>query len=104
MDYLLLTIYVPESHAEQVKTEIFKTGAGKIGNYANCCWQTTGQGQFMALENSKPFVGQNNKLHIETELKIECIVPKNIKEKVVEAIKFSHPYETPAYFLIEVQL
>lgn len=104
MDYLLLTIYVPETNAEQVKSAVFAAGAGNIGNYSNCCWQTQGLGQFKPLANSSPHVGQINEIHKEPELKIEFIVPKQLQEKVISAIKTSHPYETPAYFLIEIQL
>ena len=39
-----VVFYVPESHLESVKNAMFEAGAGKLGNYQQCCWQTKGQG------------------------------------------------------------
>ena len=36
--------YVPESHLDEVKAAIFAAGAGRVGHYDSCCWQTLGQG------------------------------------------------------------
>ena len=41
-----LIFYVPTADAERVKTSIFKTGAGSIGHYSHCSWETEGMGQF----------------------------------------------------------
>ena len=48
MHYVLYFL-VPETHLEMVKNAVFATGAGKIGHYSHCAWQTLGQGQFMPL-------------------------------------------------------
>ena len=39
-----LCVYVPEKHVETVKTALFNAGAGRIGNYDQCCWQNNGIG------------------------------------------------------------
>ena len=41
-----IEIYIPESHLEQVKIAIFDAGAGRVGDYDACAWQTLGQGQY----------------------------------------------------------
>ena len=49
-----ISVYVPENSVEKVKQALFDAGAGRIGNYDSCCWQTAGIGQFRPLENSNP--------------------------------------------------
>jgi hypothetical protein len=43
---LKIEFYVPETHLEQVKSAMFSAGAGRVGDYDCCAWQTLGQGQF----------------------------------------------------------
>jgi hypothetical protein len=92
-----LEFYVPESQLEMVKDAVFKAGAGEIGNYDCCCWQTKGQGQFKACPGSNPFIGQIDELETVTEYKVELVCHKDSIEKVIAALKEAHPYETPAY-------
>ena len=89
--------YVPESHLNEVKAAVFAAGAGRIGQYDNCCWQTLGQGQFRALAGSNPFVGQQERLEQVAEWKVELVVPAELIHDSVKAMKKAHPYETPAF-------
>ena len=52
-----LCFYVPESHLEEVKEAVFAAGAGKMGDYDACAWQTAGQGQFRPGEGADPHIG-----------------------------------------------
>lgn len=99
-----IDFYVPSSHLEKVKNVLFETGAGKIGDYDSCCWQVLGKGQFRPLPGSSPFIGEAMALEYVEEYKVEMIFPVELKEKVVLALKSAHPYEEPAYQLIEVLL
>ncbi len=92
-----LYFYVPESHLEVVKEAIFAKGAGNIGNYAKCCWQVIGEGQFMPLENSQAFLGQPGIVEKVAEYKVEVVVKDDLIADVILALKQAHPYETPAY-------
>lgn len=92
-----LCFYVPESHLESVKSALFEVGAGKIGDYDSCCWQTKGLGQFRPLEGSAPYIGQTGKVEQLEEYKVEMVFSDELKAKVVEALKQAHPYEEPAY-------
>src|SRR5699024_12590656 len=76
---------------------LYNAGAGHIGNYSNCSFETVGKGQFKPLEESNPFSGEHNELSVFEEMKLEVIVPE---EKVNEAIKKmlnAHHYEEVAY-------
>lgn len=82
---------------EKVKQSLFKAGAGRIGNYDSCCWQTEGMGQFRPLKNSNPAIGSHNKIEYVREVKIELVCENTLVAQVVQAIKDSHPYEEPAF-------
>ena len=92
-----IVFYVPESHLESVKEALFKAGAGKIGDYDCCAWQTLGQGQFRPLEGSDPFIGQTDKVETMAEYKVELVCEKAVLKAAVAAMIAAHPYEEPAY-------
>lgn len=92
-----LEIYVPETHVEAVKKAIFDAGAGQIGNYDCCCWQTSGVGQFRPLPGSKPFLGSANAVEKVDEIKLELICLSELIPAVIAALRQAHPYETPAF-------
>ena len=97
----MMICYVPVSACEKVKQALFAAGAGKIGNYESCCWQTEGLGQFKPLPGSSPTIGETNKVATVPEVKIELIVTASVLKPVLMALKSSHPYETPAFYIIE---
>ncbi|MCU1719591.1 YqfO family protein [Pseudomonas sp. 5P_3.1_Bac2] len=94
-----LCFYVPPSHLEVVKQALFAAGAGQIGNYAQCCWQTLGQGQFRPLPGSQAFIGEQGQLEQLAEWKVEMVLEDARVQAVVQALKQAHPYETPAFDL-----
>lgn len=96
-----LSFYVPLTHLEKVKESIFKAGAGKIGNYDCCSFEIRGIGQFRPLENSNPFLGEQGELEKVEEVKVEVVCADDLIERVIEALKKAHPYETPAYYAIK---
>ena len=97
-----LTVFIPDAALEQVKSALFAAGAGTIGNYEQCCWQVQGIGQFMPLVGSNPNIGMHDKLETVDEWRVEMVVATAYIKEVVEALKQAHPYETPAYDVIEV--
>ena len=97
-----LTVFVPDAALEQVKSALFAAGAGTIGNYEQCCWQVQGSGQFLPLTGSQPNIGVHDKLETVDEWRVEMVVATTYIKEVVEALKQAHPYETPAYDVIEV--
>ena len=97
-----LIFYVPLLHLESVKAALFKAGAGKIGDYDCCAWQTSGTGQFRPLNGSNPFTGSINQIESLEEYKVEMVCEvKNIKQ-ALQALIAAHPYQTPAYSVSEI--
>lgn len=97
-----LTFYVPDSHVEAVKTAVFAAGAGQIGDYEHCCWQVQGVGQFRPNAQAQPFLGQANVLETVSEWRVEMVLERTTLHAVIDALKAAHPYETPAYDVVEM--
>lgn len=94
--------FVPESASELVKMAMFQAGAGKIGNYDYCSFETIGSGQFRALAGANPTVGIVGELEKVRELKVEMVCEDAVIRDVVLALKKNHPYEIPAYDIIKL--
>src|SRR5699024_7449881 len=41
-----IIVYVPKDYSSDVKQALYDAGAGNIGNYSNCSFETVGKGQF----------------------------------------------------------
>ncbi len=92
-----ICIYVPENSVEKVKTALFEAGAGRIGNYDSCCWQTEGVGQFRPLAGSDSAIGSLGEIEQVKEFKIELVCEDEHVQAAVHAMRTAHPYEEPAF-------
>lgn len=95
-----LYFYVPETHLDKVKQAVFGAGAGKIGNYDQCCFQIKGQGQYRPLTGSQPFLGKQGQLNEVAEYKVEMVCDKSLRGVIEQALLGAHPYEVVAYGFI----
>jgi dinuclear metal center YbgI/SA1388 family protein len=96
-DRCKLVIFVPKQYQREVLTSLFASGAGQIGNYDCCSFKSAGTGTFMPRKGAKPFLGKLDELNEVDETRIETIVTRKDLPKILESVKKSHPYETPAY-------
>lgn len=92
-----LAVFCPENKAAEVRKAIFEAGAGTIGDYDNCSFNTPGTGTFRASEGTDPYIGEIGKEHHEQEIKIEVILPVHLQNKIVQKMIDAHPYEEVAY-------
>jgi len=97
-----LFTFVPVDKADQVRNAIFAAGGGYFGNYSECSFNAGGTGTFKAGKGADPYVGEIGKQHQEKEIKIEVIFPFYMENKIVAALKESHPYEEVAYDLLNL--
>ena len=98
-----LIVYVPSTDAERLKEALFDAGAGRYENYDRCSWETVGTGQFRPLEGSNPAIGSHHRLEKLQEIKIETVCTQQTLRNVLETLKRVHPYEEPAYGVIELK-
>ncbi|MCO7246326.1 MULTISPECIES: YqfO family protein [Halomonadaceae] len=92
-----LAFFVPVEDAETVKEAVFETGAGRIGDYEACCFQTPGTGQFRPLDGADPHIGKVGALEFVDELKVELVCDDDHIQAAIAALKLAHPYEEVAY-------
>ncbi|MFP5113632.1 Nif3-like dinuclear metal center hexameric protein [Bacillaceae bacterium C204] len=92
-----LVVFVPASHAEEIRNVLGKAGAGSIGNYSHCSFSGNGTGRFLPEDNTNPFIGEAGKLEEVDEVRLETIVPEPVLKKTITAMLKAHPYEEVAY-------
>jgi hypothetical protein len=98
-----LCFYVPEDHLESVKQAVFGAGAGRIGNYDSCCWQSSGLGQFRPMKGATPFIGAVGEVEQVVEIKVEMVCADEHIREVIQALRLAHPYEEPAFDVFRVE-
>ncbi|UOF88938.1 Nif3-like dinuclear metal center hexameric protein [Fodinisporobacter ferrooxydans] len=103
-ELLKFVVFVPEEQAEHVRTAICEAGAGWIGNYSHCTFNTAGVGTFVPQTGTDPFIGKQGQLEKVREIRLETIVPRSLQTKIIEACLQAHPYEEVAYDLYPLEV
>ncbi|MBC7749415.1 MAG: Nif3-like dinuclear metal center hexameric protein [Methylotenera sp.] len=98
----LVTFTIPEN-TEEVRNALFDAGAGNIGNYENCSFNSKGIGTYMGNEQSNPQVGERFEFVQGDEIKIEVTFEKHLENKILKALFKSHAYEEVAHEIYELQ-
>ncbi|MEI5983280.1 Nif3-like dinuclear metal center hexameric protein [Sphingobacterium sp. PU5-4] len=97
-----LVVYVPRTHVEEVRNALFEAGAGAIGDYDECSYNTVGYGTFRPLEGANPAIGAVGSQERVEETKIEVIFPVQRERKILVSMLAAHPYEEVAYHIISL--
>ena len=97
----LITYTIPEN-AEKLRNALFDAGAGKIGNYEDCSFNSQGIGTYMGNENSNPEIGERFEFVENTEIKIEVTFEKHLEAKILKALFTHHVYEEVAYEIYQL--
>ncbi|WP_372735250.1 Nif3-like dinuclear metal center hexameric protein [Nocardioides sp.] len=97
-----LTVYVPLTHADGVREALASAGAGHLGDYASASFSSAGQGRFLPLDGANPAIGQVGSLEVVDEERVEVTFARSLRGSVVSAMLAAHPYEEPAYDVIEL--
>ena len=92
-----LVVFVPENHAGEVRKAMFEAGAGHIGQYDQCSFNSQGTGTFRAGEKANPWSGETGEIQYEPEVRIEVICDAHHLNRIVAAMKQVHPYEEVAW-------
>jgi hypothetical protein len=92
-----LVWFVPAEALDATREAVFEAGAGRIGEYERCSWYTAGTGTFLGGEETDPAVGESGREEHVPELRVETLVPDDLVDEAVAALRHAHPYEEPAY-------
>ncbi|OJX52294.1 MAG: Nif3-like dinuclear metal center hexameric protein [Flavobacterium sp. 38-13] len=98
----LVTYTIPENH-QKLRNALFDAGAGSIGNYENCSFNTQGIGSYQGNENSNPEIGERGEFVENTEIKIEVTFEKHLQSKILKALFSNHVYEEVAYEIYDLK-
>jgi len=98
-----LVVFVPHEYLEKVADELFKAGAGIIGEYEQCSFSSSGLGTFLGSQHSNPVIGNKETSEKVDEARLETIVDSWKLNSVIQALKNIHPYEEPAYDVYPLQ-
>ena len=98
-----LVTYSPPENADKLRKALFNLGAGSLGNYENCSFNSKGIGTYMGTKNSNPVIGERFE-YIETEeIKIEVAFEKHLESKIVKILFENHIYEEVAYEIYDLK-
>lgn len=93
-----LVVFVPASHLDVVRNSLFPH-TRSLGNYRECSFAASGEGTFLPLEGSEPFIGAVDAQQTVAEERLELLMERANLPRAVKALLASHPYEEPAYDL-----
>ncbi|MDK2771299.1 MAG: Nif3-like dinuclear metal center hexameric protein [Flavobacterium sp.] len=92
-----LVTYTISENAEKLRNALFDAGAGKIGNYEDCSFNSKGIGTYLGNEESNPEIGERFEFVENEEIKIEVTFEKHLESKILKTLFKNHVYEEIAY-------
>ncbi|MBO9524259.1 MAG: Nif3-like dinuclear metal center hexameric protein [Nocardioidaceae bacterium] len=95
-----LVFFVPVADAERVRSAVTEAGAGAIGYYDSASFTSPGEGRFRPLVGANPAIGRVGDLEVVDEVRVEVLVERRVRGRVLAALLAAHPYEEPAYDVV----
>lgn len=97
-----IVVFAPVEAGELIRAALADAGAGAIGDYDSCTFTSTGEGRFRPLDGAQPTIGEVGRTEQVEEVRIETICPRHLRAVAVGAMLAAHPYEEPAYDVLEL--
>jgi dinuclear metal center YbgI/SA1388 family protein len=97
-----LVTFVPAPDADVVRAALAAAGAGLLGDYEEASFSSTGEGRFRPGAGATPTIGSVGELEVVDEVRIEVVLARHLRKAVVAALLGAHPYEEPAYDVVEL--
>jgi dinuclear metal center YbgI/SA1388 family protein len=91
----LVTAYAPREAADAVLSAAWAAGAGEIGAYRRCAFESEGTGRFDVPAEGDPYVGTAGSSERAAETRLEFVCPRHKVDAVMRAATKAHPYEEP---------
>jgi dinuclear metal center YbgI/SA1388 family protein len=97
-----LVTFVPVGAAADLRAALAAAGAGSIGDYTEASFSSTGTGRFRPQPGARPAIGRVGDLEEVAEERVECVLPRQLRPAVLAALRAAHPYEEPAFDVVEL--
>lgn len=98
-----LVVFVPEAEVTSVRQALAEAGAGGIGNYRECSFETPGTGGFKPMPGANPAIGRVGRRETVAEVRLEMLVHEAELPQAIQALRQKHPYEEPAFDVIPLE-
>ncbi len=97
-----IVTFLPPDHVDQVRRALASAGAGIIGEYRLCSFETRGHGTFVGSEEAHPTTGEPGKFQRADEVRLEMVCSHGALPLALETLRQFHPYEEPAVDVFEL--
>ena len=98
-----LITYTVADNADEIRNAMFEAGAGTIGNYDHCSFNSSGFSTYKGNSNSNPVFGNKGALTIGDEIKVEVTYKKHQESNILKALFDRHIYEEVAYEIYQLE-
>lgn len=95
-------VFVPQSDAPAVLEAMSQAGAGRVGNYDRCAFESDGRGTFRPQPGASPHIGSVGEIEQVAETRLEMVALRRLRSVVKSALRDAHPYEEPAFDIVEL--
>ncbi len=97
-----LVVFVPGPDRPALFKALAAAGAGSFGDYDRCGFWSAGTGTFRPLAGAHPAIGEVGGVSEVAEDRLEMVFARRLRLPVVAALRSAHPYEEPAFDVIEL--
>jgi dinuclear metal center YbgI/SA1388 family protein len=97
-----IVTFIPVDDADRMLDALSAAGAGSIGDYSRCGYFGQGVGTFTPGPGTSPTIGTPGVVEHVVETRVETIAPRRLRRNVIAALIAAHPYEEPAYDVVEL--
>lgn len=97
-----LTTYVPHKNLSSVRQALFDAGAGTIGDYDHCSFNTEGYGTYRGNDDANPTIGEKGKINKEDETFLSVLFESHNEKRLITNLLESHPYEEVAFDIVSL--
>lgn len=94
--------FVPVAAVDAVLDAMSEAGAGVIGDYTRCAFLADGTGTYRPGSGANPTIGEPGKVERTPEVRVEMVTPRARRSAVIRSMLAVHPYEEPAFDVIEL--
>jgi len=98
-----VVVFVPGTHARELHTAMAGAGAGNVGDYTACAFESEGVGRFTPGPGTRPFIGEQGVEEAVAEVRLEVLVQLWDVPGVLAAMRSAHPYEEVAHDVYPVE-
>ena len=94
--------FVPAGDTQTLIDAMAAAGAGQIGDYERAAFTSPGTGTFRPTQGANPTIGSIGRVERVEESMLQMVAPRRSRAQVIAALRSAHPYEEPAFDVMEV--